>query len=101
MASSSKARHSSVAPSLQLLLFICCVLLLPTTSTSESNKVSVDLYYETLCPDSYDFIVKHLIKLFDTGLISAVDLNLVPYGNAKLGPNNTITCQDFPTGETN
>ena len=90
------SKYSSLA-----LLFICSVLLFPNPSSSESNKVSVDLYYETLCPDCSDFMVKHLIKLFDTGLISAVDLNLVPYGNAKLGPNNTITCQEFPTGETN
>ena len=77
-----------------LLLFLCSVLLFPTTTTSsESNKVTVDVYYETLCPDSEDFIVKDLIKLFESGLISIVDLKLYPYGNAKLGSNNTIYCQ--------
>ncbi|KAM5583133.1 gamma-interferon-responsive lysosomal thiol protein [Rosa sericea] len=88
------SKYSSLA---HLLLFICSVLLLPNSSSSESTKVSVDLYYETLCPDCSDFILKHLIKLFDTGLISAVDLNLVPYGNAKLGTNDTITCQHGPS----
>lgn len=78
-----------------LLLLLCSVLLFPTTTTSsESNKVRVDVYYETLCPDSEDFIVKDLIKLFESGLISIVDLKLYPYGNAKLGSNNTIYCQD-------
>ncbi|VVA16514.1 PREDICTED: gamma-interferon-inducible lysosomal [Prunus dulcis] len=81
-----------------LLLLLCSVLLFPTTTiSSESNKVRVDVYYETLCPDSEDFIVKDLIKLFESGLISIVDLKLYPYGNAKLGSNNTIYCQHGPS----
>lgn len=56
-------------------------------------KVSLALYYETLCPYCSRFIVNHLAGIFDDGLIDAVDLLLVPYGNARVGSNNTISCQ--------
>lgn len=67
-------------------------------SASEAEKVPLALYYETLCPYCSNFIVNHLIKLFNNGdgLVSIVDLKLLPYGNAKIGPNGTITCQHGP-----
>ncbi|KAK7840454.1 gamma-interferon-responsive lysosomal thiol protein [Quercus suber] len=65
---------------------------------SDSQKVSVGLYYESLCPYSANFIINYLDKLFETDLISIVDLKLVPWGNAKLRANNTFDCQSehFP-----
>ncbi|KAI8523525.1 hypothetical protein RHMOL_Rhmol13G0081000 [Rhododendron molle] len=65
-------------------------------ASEDKGKVALDLYYETLCPYCSNFIVNYLDKLFDSGLISAVDLNLIPYGNAKIGSNATITCQHGP-----
>ncbi|OVA02782.1 Gamma interferon inducible lysosomal thiol reductase GILT [Macleaya cordata] len=65
-----------------------------TLSSSASGKVSLALYYETLCPYCSKFIVNHLAKIFERGLIDIIDLNLVPYGNAiVVPPNDTITCQ--------
>ncbi|KAM4095299.1 hypothetical protein ACJW30_08G019500 [Castanea mollissima] len=63
---------------------------------SDSQKVSVGLYYESLCPYSANFIINYLDKLFETDLISIVDLKLVPWGNAKLRGNNTFDCQHGP-----
>ncbi|XP_026400041.1 gamma-interferon-responsive lysosomal thiol protein-like [Papaver somniferum] len=60
------------------------------------EKVSLSLYYETLCPGCTDFIIKDLPKIFYKGLIDIVDLNPVPYGNAFLDQNNNIICQDGP-----
>ncbi|XP_059626435.1 gamma-interferon-responsive lysosomal thiol protein-like [Cornus florida] len=65
-------------------------------SSDQNEKVTLALYYETLCPYCSNFIVNYLTRLFDTGLISVVDLKLVPYGNAKIRSNNTITCQHGP-----
>ncbi|XP_057862946.2 gamma-interferon-responsive lysosomal thiol protein [Cryptomeria japonica] len=64
--------------------------------TGEAEKVSVDLYYESLCPYSANFFVNYLDKFFTDGLIDIVDLKLFPYGNAKIGPNETISCQHGP-----
>ncbi|KAJ6831067.1 uncharacterized protein M6B38_350145 [Iris pallida] len=61
--------------------------------SSCAGKVTLSLYYETLCPYCSNFIVNYLPKIFDDGLISVVDLELVPYGNARIGPNGTISCQ--------
>ncbi|XP_042508201.1 gamma-interferon-responsive lysosomal thiol protein-like [Macadamia integrifolia] len=67
----------------------------PSSSTS---KVSLALYYETLCPYSANFIVKYLPKVYDEGLISIVDLELFPYGNAKLQDKDNIVCQSESHG---
>lgn len=79
-----------------LILFLSpSFLLLSSASTSNygTHKVSLKLYYESLCPYSANFIVNYLVKLFDDDLISIVDLSLVPYGNARVGRNDSITCQ--------
>ncbi|XP_042508921.1 gamma-interferon-responsive lysosomal thiol protein-like [Macadamia integrifolia] len=64
--------------------------------SSSASKVSLALYYETLCPYSANFIVKYLPKVYDEGLISIVDLELFPYGNAKLQDKDNIVCQHGP-----
>jgi interferon gamma-inducible protein 30 len=57
-------------------------------------KVTLSLYYETLCPYCQAFIKNDLLKLFVEDLIDIVNLRLVPWGNARvLEPNKTIICQ--------
>ncbi|KAJ8769793.1 hypothetical protein K2173_007653 [Erythroxylum novogranatense] len=74
---------------------------LPTASQNfltESSKVSVGLYYESLCPYSANFIVNYLVDIFkDNGdLLSAIDLHLSPWGNARVRGNDTFVCQHGP-----
>ncbi|XP_020597853.1 gamma-interferon-inducible lysosomal thiol reductase-like isoform X2 [Phalaenopsis equestris] len=80
-----------------LLLFFASAFFLPLSTTSATQKVSLALYYEALCPFCSRFIVLSLSKIFSDGLISIVDLRLVPYGNAVIGPNSTIICQHGPS----
>ncbi|RLN43090.1 gamma-interferon-inducible lysosomal thiol reductase-like [Panicum miliaceum] len=61
-----------------------------------AEKVSLELYYESLCPYCSRFMVNHLAGIFEDGLIDAVDLRLVPYGNARVGANGDISCQGPP-----
>uniref|UniRef100_A0A5B7AAK2 Putative gamma-interferon-inducible lysosomal thiol reductase isoform X2 n=1 Tax=Davidia involucrata TaxID=16924 RepID=A0A5B7AAK2_DAVIN len=102
------ASHQLITLSNSILSYLFfLVLLFPTSSTSaafspalspdSSEKVSLGLYYETLCPYSANFIVNYLAKIFDDGLIDIVDLNLVPWGNAKMRGNNTFNCQHGPS----
>ncbi|XP_042461278.1 gamma-interferon-responsive lysosomal thiol protein-like isoform X2 [Zingiber officinale] len=58
-----------------------------------SKKVPLSVYYEAMCPFCSNFIVNRLPKLFESGLIFAVDLELLPYGNARLDSNGSISCQ--------
>ncbi|XP_078435330.1 gamma-interferon-responsive lysosomal thiol protein-like [Wolffia australiana] len=60
---------------------------------ADASKVRLDFYYETLCPYCSRFTVNFLSKVFENGLIDIIDLNLVPYGNARVGPSGAITCQ--------
>ncbi|WCJ27998.1 gamma interferon responsive lysosomal thiol (GILT) reductase family protein [Euphorbia peplus] len=54
----------------------------------------MSLYYETLCPYCQDFIVNHLVKLFDDRqLLSILNLRFIPWGNAFLQSDRTFLCQ--------
>ncbi|EOA17829.1 hypothetical protein CARUB_v10006230mg [Capsella rubella] len=61
--------------------------------TGESDNVKLNLYYESLCPGCQDFIVHYLVKVFDSDLYTITDVKLVPFGNAKVSKNLTVTCQ--------
>eukprot|EP00262_Sarcandra_glabra_P011945 TRINITY_DN2964_c0_g1_i9.p1 TRINITY_DN2964_c0_g1~~TRINITY_DN2964_c0_g1_i9.p1 ORF type:complete len:235 (-),score=11.93 TRINITY_DN2964_c0_g1_i9:268-972(-) len=78
------------------LLFMFSLFFFSDSASATTGKVSLALYYETLCPYSANFIVNYLANIFDSGLIDIVDLNLVPYGNARIGSNNSIACQHGP-----
>ncbi|CAF1754049.1 unnamed protein product [Brassica oleracea var. botrytis] len=75
----------------KLMFFFLAFLLLFLFSTNlvagESDKVKLNLYYESLCP-YYD-----LVKLFESDLHGITDLKLVPFGNAKVPDNLTVICQ--------
>ncbi|TYH22442.1 hypothetical protein ES288_A04G128800v1 [Gossypium darwinii] len=58
------------------------VNILPPTNTSD--KVTLALYYETLCPYCADFITNDLVKVFLSDLYTIVNLKLVPWGNADI-----------------
>ncbi|XP_031122973.1 gamma-interferon-responsive lysosomal thiol protein [Ipomoea triloba] len=75
------------------ICFLICLLFFTSLSPISCEKVSLDLYYESLCPYSANFIVNYLAKIFENGIIDIVDLTLFPWGNAKLKGNNTFECQ--------
>ncbi|KAM1597874.1 hypothetical protein PS2_032739 [Malus domestica] len=55
-------------------------------SRVEPQKVTLSVYYETLCPYCATFIEKNLARIFDKGLITILNLRLVPWGNMLLQP---------------
>ncbi|PNX90600.1 gamma-interferon-inducible lysosomal thiol reductase, partial [Trifolium pratense] len=85
---------SSNTLSLSLILFLSLSSFF--SPTQSHKKVSLELYYESLCPYCANFIVNYLPQVFEQDLISIVDLKLVPWGNAKLRDNSTIVCQHGP-----
>ncbi|KAL2455089.1 gamma-interferon-inducible lysosomal thiol reductase [Forsythia ovata] len=91
----------SLGNHLWILLIISCLFVNHCSGSSingggsEKEKVTLELYYESLCPYCSNLIVNYLYKLFDSGVIAITQLKLVPYGNAKIRANGTITCQDY------
>ncbi|KAF8093656.1 hypothetical protein N665_0381s0016 [Sinapis alba] len=82
----------------QRLVFFClaCVLLFTLSYNfvaGESDKVKLNLYYESLCPYCQSFIANGLVKIFDSDLHTITDLKLVPFGNAHVSDKLTVTCQ--------
>lgn len=73
--------------------FPASLLLLSISPFGSSENVTVSVYYETLCPYCADFIVNHLVKLFQKGLNSIVNLRMIPWGNSMMQPDGTFVCQ--------
>jgi len=63
------------------------------------NKIKVTVYYEALCSDSRNFILKQLVPAYDE-LHDFIELDLVPYGKAKTIEQDgeiTFQCQHAAT----
>jgi len=58
----------------------------PVSSTSATPTVKINLYYESLCPYCRNFIVSQLGPTF-TKFKKYLDVELNPYGNARMRPN--------------
>jgi interferon gamma-inducible protein 30 len=72
----------------------------PTDGATDARQmISVDVYYEALCPDSRQFIVHQLNPSWDS-LHEIMDLSLIPYGKAsskKTGDGSyEFECQHGP-----
>ncbi|CAD5327733.1 unnamed protein product [Arabidopsis thaliana] len=90
------ASSSSLACSTKLVFFACLFLFTFSSHNlvaGESDKVKLNLYYESLCPSCQNFIVHHLGKIFNTDLHTITDLKLIPFGNAHVSDDLTVTCQ--------
>lgn len=51
--------------------------------SSVINPVRVTVFYECLCPDSRSFFLHHLVPAYEKAP-ELVDVEYVPYGNAKV-----------------
>ncbi|CAI9107044.1 OLC1v1006316C1 [Oldenlandia corymbosa var. corymbosa] len=92
-----RERNSSHLRRALFILSLITFTSLVSATSSSSEKVTLELYYETLCPYCANLIVNYLYKIFDTGIIDITNLKLIPYGNAKIKPpNSTIVCQHGP-----
>uniref|UniRef100_A0A6V7QRA9 Gamma-interferon-inducible lysosomal thiol reductase n=1 Tax=Ananas comosus var. bracteatus TaxID=296719 RepID=A0A6V7QRA9_ANACO len=81
------------SPHLIFAISLLSLLSLSPSHASATKRVSLSLYYETLCPYCSNFIVNHLSRIFSNGLVSIVDLDLVPYGNARVSSDGSFICQ--------
>uniref|UniRef100_A0A1I7RWD2 Saposin A-type domain-containing protein n=1 Tax=Bursaphelenchus xylophilus TaxID=6326 RepID=A0A1I7RWD2_BURXY len=61
-------------------------------ASSKGQKILLTVLYETLCPDCSWFIKGPLYKLYSEHR-DKVDIELVPFGKAKIDEQGHVTCQ--------
>lgn len=64
-------------------------------STDANNGVQLGVYLESLCPDSRRFVLGQLLPTYRQ-LGHIIDLNMVPFGHARVLGNNKMVCQHGP-----
>lgn len=70
-------------------LYLAFIIIICSVKFSDCNKtVKIDVYYESLCQASKSFIANKLVETYKTLGDKYLDVNLVPFGNAKLKTNN-------------
>lgn len=77
---------------LKTFIFFCALYFV----SAENEPIKLTLYYETLCPDTRDFVLNELAPTYNGPLQSNIILTLVPFGNARFVENNgqtTVECQ--------
>jgi len=61
-------------------------------ASGTKEKVHVEIYYESLCPDCHDLLNNDFRKIWgDEDLRARIDLELVPFGNAAVVTKETIS----------
>jgi interferon, gamma-inducible protein 30 len=71
------------------------ILLVSLCGVVYGGKVSVDLYYESMCPDCENFTLTSLRHALET-VGEFISLNLIAYGKAKRVGNDQYECQHGP-----
>ncbi|KAL8120106.1 gamma-interferon-responsive lysosomal thiol protein-like isoform X2 [Apium graveolens] len=87
---------NQVSSSFLTILFISLFIFHSDAAPNNYTRVNVSLYFESLCPFCGNFIVNQLGLVFETDLISIVNLRLIPWGNARRITNSSWTCQHGP-----
>lgn len=80
----------------KLILF--SILLIGTLSLSDSadDKISVSVYYESLCPDSIKFFTTQLYPTYTSPLKRYFNLKLIPFGKSTQRGPNDFDCHHGP-----
>ena len=64
-------------------------LIILVLSFAIAERLTIDMYTESLCPDCMGFISTSLKKALATeGIDKLVALRIIPYGNARRTKNN-------------
>jgi len=74
-----------------LILLSILLLLASSVRTADSDKVLIEMYTESLCPDCINFLTNSFSKAITTlNFTDIAELRLYPFGNAKesINPDN-------------
>jgi interferon gamma-inducible protein 30 len=67
-----------------VILVVCSTLII-----CKDNKIKISVYYETLCPDSTNFINGQLSNAFIKAN-SLIDIKFIPFGKASVNITQSL-----------
>ena len=79
---------------MKIFLFSIIVSLLLLQARADDNRVKISVYYESLCPDSVDFITGQLSTAFSE-VNQKMEIELIPFGKATVSFFFLITCIEY------
>ncbi|CAO4365348.1 unnamed protein product [Caenorhabditis nigoni] len=62
-------------------------------AATHNQKINITVLIEALCPDCQNFLTKQLYPVVFKNFGDFVNIELVPFGNAKIQEDGTIKCQ--------
>ena len=74
----------SLPPLLLLFILISILNECANGQQDEQDKVNINVYYESLCPDSQKFINYRLKEALLTFKNDVIKVKLIPFGNANV-----------------
>ena len=73
----------------KLLFLLVMAININILNCQKNEKLTIEVFYETLCPDSQRFVTTQLSKIF-TKLQNVTNIVLVPYGKASVRDSLTL-----------
>lgn len=78
-------------------LAVLALVVLGLVSGMSTDKVNIELYYESQCPGCKAMITKQIAPaIVEDGIAEILNLTLIPYGNAKMSESGQVSCQHGP-----
>ena len=77
----------------QMGLFFVAFAAVCVVIAAQAPKVNVTLYSESLCPDCQHYITTSWWDMWSSDAKDIINWGQVVWGNARLSPDGTITCQ--------
>ena len=72
------------------LLFVLLFIIKQNGVVNCEEKVNITVYYESLCPDSIEFITAQLYPTYQS-FEKYLNVEFIPFGNAEVYYNHTMS----------
>ena len=73
------------------LIFVLLIIIKQNGVVECEEKVNITVYYESLCPDSIEFITAQLYPTYQS-FEKYLNVEFIPFGNAEVYNHHSFSC---------